>query len=110
MSRTCTVCSHPKRDEINRALISGTTRGIAGRFDLTKSSIDRHRREHLRPYLAQLIAEDPELSKLEPLAEIKALYYRVRHLLDQAEDAQDWPAVRAFHAEARKDLEMLAKI
>src|SRR5215211_3327345 len=108
----CTICNHPKRDEINRALInnSGSGREIAGRFDLKKSSVDRHRRNHLRPHLAQLIAEDPELAELNPLAEIKALYYRVRHLLDKAEDANDLPAFRAFHAEARKDLEVLAKI
>ena len=108
----CTVCSHPKRNEINRALInnSGSGREIAGRFDLKKSSVDRHRRNHLRPHLAQLIAEDPELAELNPLAEIKALYYRVRHLLDKAEDANDLPAFKAFHGEARKDLELLAKL
>ena len=108
----CKVCSHSDRDKINRALIRGSEseREIARRFDITQASVDRHRRNHLRPYLADLIAEDPELAELDPLAEVKALYYRVRRMLDAAEDADDLPAFRAFHSEARKDLETLAKI
>jgi hypothetical protein len=89
---------------------SESEREIASRFDVTQAAVDRHRRNHLRPYLAELIREDPELAELNPLAEIKALYFRVRRLLDMAEDANDWPAIRAFHSEARRDLELLAKI
>jgi len=60
--------------------------------------------------MSELIADDPELADIAPLAELKAMYYRVKYMLDKAEDAEDLPAFRAFHAEARKDLEVMAKI
>lgn len=112
MGRLCTVCEHEGRGQINRALVRGSEseREIASRFGLTQAAVDRHRRNHLRPYLAELIREDPELAELSPLSEIKGLYFRVRRLLNQAEDAQDWPAAKAFHAEARRDLELLARV
>ena len=48
----CTVCTHPERVAIDRALIGmaggvGSERTIANRFDLTKASIHRHRSSHL---------------------------------------------------------------
>ncbi len=112
MARPCSICSHDQSKSINRALVRGaeSEREIASRFDVTQAAVDRHRRNHLRPYLAELMREDKELANLDPLAEIKALYFRVRRLLDLAEDAQDWPAIKAFHSEARKDLELLARI
>ncbi|PLS84868.1 MAG: hypothetical protein CYG60_15615 [Actinobacteria bacterium] len=112
MGRSCTVCEHEERGQLNRALVRGSEseREIASRFGLTQAAVDRHRRNHLRPYLAELIREDPELAELSPLSEIKGLYFRVRRLLNQAEDAQDWPAAKAFHSEARRDLELLARV
>jgi len=50
---TCRTCRHPQRSEIDRALASGeSTRGVAGRFGLPKSGVDRHARLHLKPSLA----------------------------------------------------------
>ena len=60
--------------------------------------------------MSEQIAKDPELADVNPLAELKAMYYRVKLMLDRAEDTQDLSAFKAFHAEARKDLELLAKL
>lgn len=44
MPRTCTVCTHPKRLQIERAIVAGTSlRAIAGRFGPSKTAITRHR-------------------------------------------------------------------
>lgn len=49
MSRLCTVCNHPQRQEIDLALFKHATgyRDIARRYGLDKSSLLRHERNHL---------------------------------------------------------------
>ena len=44
MPRTCTICKHPQRLEIERAIVAGTSlRSIAGQFGTAKTNIERHR-------------------------------------------------------------------
>lgn len=45
MPRTCTICTHKKRAEIDQALVNGESyREITGRFpDTKKSSLERHK-------------------------------------------------------------------
>jgi hypothetical protein len=46
--RPCTVCAHEKRQEIDKALITGTThRNVAEQFRLSPSAVYRHKRGHL---------------------------------------------------------------
>lgn len=53
MPRRCTVCDHPKRAAIDRALIGGeSNRAIAGRFDLARASLQRHAANHLEREVA----------------------------------------------------------
>lgn len=49
MSRTCTVCAHPERAAIDRALVVDRDpyRDVAGRYGLTRSAIMRHKADHL---------------------------------------------------------------
>jgi len=44
MARPCTVCMHPRRAEIDRALVKGATeRAIMEGFGLTKGAVHRHK-------------------------------------------------------------------
>jgi hypothetical protein len=46
--RPCTVCAHEKRQEIDKALVTGTThRNVAEQFRLSPSAVYRHKRGHL---------------------------------------------------------------
>lgn len=46
--RPCTVCAHEKRQEIDKALITGTThRNVAEQFRLSPSAVYRHKTGHL---------------------------------------------------------------
>jgi regulator of replication initiation timing len=46
--QACTVCEHPERREIDRALGGGEPgRGVARRFGLAEASVRRHRSNHL---------------------------------------------------------------
>lgn len=46
--RPCTVCTHEKRQEIDKALVTGTShRNVAEQFRLSPSAVYRHKRGHL---------------------------------------------------------------
>jgi len=43
MPRTCTTCTHPHRDEIDRRLLDGASlRNITKQFSLSSASLFRH--------------------------------------------------------------------
>jgi hypothetical protein len=45
----CTVCTHPERAAIDRAIVSGISLGnVAERYKLAKTSVFRHKAEHIR--------------------------------------------------------------
>jgi hypothetical protein len=50
MGRLCTICTHPKRDQIDTALLLHIEpyRTLAARYRLTKQSLKRHESSHLR--------------------------------------------------------------
>lgn len=54
MALRCTVCAHPERAAIDLALVGGSSeRTIAGRYDLTRSSVQRHRSAHIKRAVAR---------------------------------------------------------
>src|SRR5207248_6754281 len=54
MPRPCTICNHPSRAAIERALVAGeTVRNVAERFDTTHTALLRHRANHLADRLAR---------------------------------------------------------
>ena len=55
MPRICTVCTNPRRAEVDTALVAGeAVTGIAARLGLSPDAVDRHARNHLRRLLAQV--------------------------------------------------------
>jgi transposase-like protein len=60
MPRTCTICSHPDRDAVEHAIVSGgSIRRIAAQFGLTPTSVRRHMANHL-PAAAVAEAQDAD--------------------------------------------------
>jgi hypothetical protein len=54
MPRTCTICTHPERATIDKALVNGQPyRDIAGHYGTSKTALQRHKDDHLRDLLAQ---------------------------------------------------------
>jgi hypothetical protein len=53
MPRTCTICTHPERAAIDKALVDGQAyRDIAGHYGTSKTALQRHKEDHLRDLLA----------------------------------------------------------
>jgi len=112
MPRTCTICTHPERAVIDAAIVRGETgiRDIAGRFGISKSALDRHRKEHLPAHLlkakdAAAVADADDL-----LRQAGALRSKAISLLMKAEAAGDLRAALAGVREARGCIELLARL
>lgn len=109
---SCSVCNHPKRDEFDKALVGAglSQAAVAKEIGCDRASVNRHFKNHLLKVArnAPRIEGDPR--DLNIMAELKRLYSRMTDHLQMAEVTDNWPAIRAFHAEARQDLELLAKL
>lgn len=92
VTRPCTICTHPARVDIDRAMLSGdSVRAIGTRFGTAKSSVNRHR-SHIAatPVNGQkaLVAGQVGHVSLPPMVEqrrrldVEAMVWRI---LDEAE-------------------------
>src|SRR5919107_6385843 len=111
MPRRCTVCDHPERHSIDEALVTGAPyRSVAKRFELSESSVYRHKIEHLPAHLLKA-------REVEDVAQADDLLEQVRHLqahaldiLERAEEAGDLRTALAAISQARGNLEILGKL
>lgn len=77
MARTCTVCNHEDREEIDRELIAGVPyRDIAERHGVGRMAVSRHREAHLSEALAAVVVEDHDRAM--------SLVDRIENLVDEA--------------------------
>ena len=54
MPRSCTVCEHPKREGIDRALVGETSNlSVSSLFGVSESAVRRHKANHLPATLAK---------------------------------------------------------
>lgn len=74
MGRSCTICLHPERAAIDRALVSGTSfRDLAGQWSVTKSALHRHKQEHLPGHLAKAHEEESIGQAIDVVRQLKAI-------------------------------------
>jgi hypothetical protein len=111
MPRVCTVCAHPKRTEIDAALVSGDSfRNIAQRFALGHYTVRRHHADHLPAALTKA-TEATEVAQADTLlAQVRDLQSRALAILDAAEAQGDLRTALGAIREARGNLELLAKL
>ena len=112
MPRSCTVCAHPKREEIDRALVEGVSAAeISGRYrTVGERAVRRHRSNHLpaKLVMAEKAAEVAEADSL--LDQVGDLQRRALAILDTAEAAGELKTALSAIREARGNLELLAKL
>ncbi len=111
MARTCTICNHKDRKEIDKALLKGTSfRTIAGQYRVSKSALQRHKENCIPVHLvkardAQEVAQAGDL-----LAEVRELQARTLDILSAAENAGDLRAALYGVQQARGNSELLCKM
>ncbi len=112
MPRTCTVCAHPRREAIDAALLDPgeSFRNIAERFSLSAAALHRHKTAHLPARLAKA-QEAAEMAQADDLlAEMRKLQRVTHGILDQAAQAGDLGTALRAIGEARRNLELIAKL
>ena len=112
MTRKCTVCIHPDRKAIDRALLQGDTlRDIARQHAVSKDALHRHlSEEHITTRIAKA-EEAKEIARADTLLnQVRDLQTRAMRILQQAEQAGDLRTACTAIREARGTLELLAKV
>jgi hypothetical protein len=111
MPRTCRVCEHPNREEIDRALVAGDANTkLSSVFAVSEQALRRHKGSHLpaKLVMAEAAAEVAEADGL--LDQVRDLQRRVLDILDKAEEAGELRTALSAIREARGNLELLAKL
>lgn len=85
MPQVCTICRHPQRLEIERAILSGTSyRDVAERYGTKKTIVSRH-----RPHIAEAMTRNSEVRELARtgvlIDDIRTGEGRAERLYEQAE-------------------------
>lgn len=110
MARTCTVCTHPKRDEIDAALIAQEPiRDIAGRTGTTKSALDRHR-QHIAAGLVKAKEAKEEARADSLLDAVRRLADDAHRIRRKAEKAEDLRTALDAIGKLTKIVELLVKL
>ncbi|MGI8423365.1 MAG: hypothetical protein ACR2NO_04530 [Chloroflexota bacterium] len=116
MTMTCTVCRHPERTAIERALVAGeSVRSVASRYvtkqrPLGHMALFRHKDEHLPAALVKAHAAAEVAHADDLLAQVRMLQGRASGILDRAERAGQLLVALAAIREARGCLELLGKL
>jgi hypothetical protein len=110
MPRTCTVCLHSERAEIDELVLSGEPlRKIAERFSLSVTSLFRHK-THVSETLRKS-QEAAEVARAESLTEqLKRLCQDARRIQEKAEAEKDYRAALTAIRELTRLVEFAAKL
>ena len=82
MPRHCSICEHPRRDDVDDALLQNETlRKIAKRFETSITALHRHRQSHIPKALAK--ARDAQ-----EVVRGDSLLDRLRQLNAETQEAQ----------------------
>jgi hypothetical protein len=111
MPRRCTVCDHSERHSIDETLVTGAPyRSVAKRYELSESSVYRHKTEHLPTHLLKA-KEVEEAARADDLLEqVRHLQAHALDILERAEKAGDLRTALAAISQARGNLELLGKL
>ena len=111
MARACTICKHPARAEIDKALAGGAVkRELAALYRVSPDAMERHFAAHLPKALvkAEEAREAAQADNL--LSQVRDLQARALAILDQAEAAGDLKVALAAISQARGNLELLGRL
>jgi len=111
MPRTCTICQHDQRQNIDKALVGGEPfRNIAERFGTSATALTRHKAEHLPAKLAKAHEAKEVAHASTLLDEVRALRGKAVSILLSAEKAGDLRTALLAVREARSCIELLAEL
>ena len=110
MPRTCTICMHSDRSEIDAALVAGEAfRNIAERTGTSATALVRHKGDHIPARLAK--AEAAEATQADDLlGQLLALNRETMTILHEARGSGDNELALRAIARAERQVELQAKL
>lgn len=111
MGRSCTICRHESKEEINKGLLAGQPyRTIAKHYEASESSVFRHQQDHLPVALSKAIEAKAVAHGGTLLEQLQELQAQASSILVKAEAAGDLRTALAGVKEIRGTLELIAKL
>ena len=107
----CLVCSHANRFAIERSWLveKKSLRSISKELGCSYSLVQRHMKNHLKGQ-ADKVRQALDTKSVDIVAELEKLYSTCDSYLKKAELANDWQQARAFIAEGRQTLRVIAEV
>jgi hypothetical protein len=111
MTMVCVVCRHPRRIDIDRAVIAGAGyRVIASQFGVGRSAVMRHKADHLLPELLKAKQVEDVSRATDLLAMVIERDRRAMALLDRADAEGDLRPAASLMRVSLTAIELLAKL
>ncbi len=111
MPRTCTVCAHPQRHAIEKALVGGTpNRRIATQHGLSEAAVRRHADAHLPVALVQAQEAQEVAQALDVLQQLRTINGAALTVLRDARTASDGELALKAIDRILKQIELQAKL
>jgi hypothetical protein len=108
--KKCGICTHEQRPAIDTALVeNGSLRDVAGRFTVSRSALDRHRK-HIPKALTKARQAEEIAESTSLLSRVEKLMSRCETIFDRAMAAGKWSGAAAAARELRGCLELLGKL
>lgn len=110
MPKTCSLCLHPNRFQIDRALVNGTPfRNVSAQFGTSIASLSRHR-SHISTAIEKATEKREEQLGDNLLAEARRVRAESVRLARKAEEEGDLRAALLAHKLALDSNDSLAKL
>ena len=110
MPRTCTICTHEQRGEINAALLNETPlRDIARRYETSKDALARHR-EHLPRQLVKAQEQEDVSQAIDVVKQLKAINGATLAILKEARAEGNGELALKAVDRIQRQLELQAKL
>ncbi len=111
MPRICSVCRHPDRPAIDKALVSGAAlRDVAGRYGLSKSAVERHGNEHLPATMLKAQEATDVRHAIDVVQQLKAINSVCLSVLKDARDMRDGDLALKAVDRIQRQIELQAKL
>jgi hypothetical protein len=112
MTRTCTVCAHPLRHEIDKALVGGSAsfRNIAERWGLSTTSVFRHRTTCLPATLVKAQEAEDVRQALDVVQQLRHINSAALRVLQDAKAAGNGDLVLKAVDRVMKQVEVQARL
>lgn len=112
MPRVCTICTHPKRAEIEREVASrsGSIRAIADNYDVGRTALTNHLRDHISEKIAKAAAKKQVEEAISIIGTVQKILTRSEEISIKAQHEGDGKLSLSGLRETRETVKLLAEL